>query len=81
MLSTDSLEDNTRFARENGANFPILSDPTGEVSEKYDVLAGGMARRVTFYITPSGDVAHVDEQISVRTAGADIVSRLRALGY
>jgi len=81
MLSTDSLEDNTRFARENGANFPILSDPTGEVSAKYNVLAGGMARRVTFYIAPNGDVAHVDEKVSVRTAGADIVSRLRALGY
>jgi peroxiredoxin Q/BCP len=81
MLSTDTIEDNTKFAHENGANFPILSDPTGEVSAMYDVLAGGIARRVTFYIAPNGSVAHVDEKVSVRTAGADIVSRLRALGY
>ena len=81
MLSTDTIEDNTTFAHENGANFPILSDPTGEVSAMYNVLAGGIARRVTFYIAPNGSVAHVDEKVSVRTAGADIVSRLRALGY
>ena len=32
MASVDTLEDNTAFAAEHEANFPILSDPTKEMA-------------------------------------------------
>ena len=81
MISTDTIEDNTQFAKENGANFPILSDQGGPTASAYGVLSRGFARRVTFYIAPDGAIAHIDQPVSVRTAGIDIVRRLKALGY
>ena len=50
MISTDTITDNTEFAEENGANFPILSDRGGATAGAYGVLNRGFARRVTFYI-------------------------------
>jgi peroxiredoxin Q/BCP len=81
MISTDTIDENTQFAKENGANFPILSDQGGPTSSAYGVLSGGFARRVTFYIAPDGTIAYIDQTVSVRTAGIDIVRRLNALGY
>ena len=49
MISTDTVDDNTQFAKENGANFPILSDQGGLTANAYGVLSRGFARRVTFY--------------------------------
>ena len=55
MASVDTLEDNTAFAAEHEANFPILSDPTKEMAGEYDVLmAAGFASRWTFYIDSDG---------------------------
>ena len=81
MISTDTITDNTEFAQENGANFPILSDRGGATADAYGVLNRGFARRVTFYIAPDGSIAHIDKSVSVRTAGVDIVRRLTSLGY
>ena len=39
MVSVDSLEDNTAFAEQNRANFPVLADPGRTVSEAYGVLS------------------------------------------
>ena len=48
MASVDTLEDNTAFAAEHEANFPILSDPTKEMTGDYDVLMEvGFANRLT----------------------------------
>lgn len=81
MISTDTIEDNTRFAEENGANFPILSDQGGPTASGYGVLSRGYANRVTFYIGRDGRIEHIDRNVSVRTAGVDLVRKLKALGY
>ena len=42
-----------------GADFPLLSDPTKEMATAYGVLnARGMANRWTFYIDKNGKIAH-----------------------
>ncbi len=38
MASVDDIEDNTGFAEETAADFPILSDVDKSVAEAYDVL-------------------------------------------
>ena len=38
MASVDTLEDNTRFAKEHGAEYPILSDPSKVASKAFGVL-------------------------------------------
>jgi peroxiredoxin Q/BCP len=81
MASTDDPEVNERFARENGASFPILSDPTKAMPKSYDVLSPmGFAKRWTFYIDAEGIIRKIDRDVNPRTAGADLVVSLEALG-
>ncbi len=86
MVSTDTLEDNTAFAKKENADFPMLADPSKETARKYGVLAdfskfmiGEVATRWTFYIGPDGKIADIDKKVSTGTSGADIAARLKAL--
>ena len=81
MASTDTLEDNTGFAEQNEATFPILADPDKTVSEAYGVLAErGYARRWTFYIDPEGIIRKIDKEVDPANAGSQLVANLEALG-
>lgn len=81
MASVDEAETNTAFAEEHGASFPILSDADRTVSTAYGVLSErGFANRWTFFIDPDGVIARVDREVDARTAGADLVEHLEALG-
>ncbi len=86
MISVDSLEDNTAFAKKEGADFPILADPTKEVATKYGVLGdysryglGTVANRWTFYIGPDGRILDIVKTVKPATSGEDAVAKLRAL--
>jgi peroxiredoxin Q/BCP len=86
MISVDTLEDNTAFAKKEEADFPILADPTKETAKKYGVLAdfsrfnlGEVANRWTFYIGPDGKILDVDRKVKPGTSGEDLVAHLKAL--
>ncbi len=80
MASTDTLEDNAKFAAMHEATFPILADPDKTMSEAYGVLAPlGYARRWTFYIDPEGIIRKIDKQVSPAEAGRQLVANLEAL--
>lgn len=81
MISVDTLEDNTAFAKKEQANFPILADPTKQTAEKYGVLnpKGGFANRWTFYIGPDGKIQHIAKKVVPSTAGEDMAAQLAAL--
>lgn len=86
MISVDTLEDNTAFAKKENADFPLLADPTKETARKYGVLVdmskfkiGEVAARHTFYIGPDGKIAEIDRKVSPSTSGEDIVTHLKAL--
>ena len=82
MASVDTLEDNTAFAAEHEANFPILSDPTKEMAGDYDVLmAAGFASRWTFYIDSDGTILKIDKETNPATAGRDLVANMESLGF
>jgi peroxiredoxin Q/BCP len=71
MISFDTPEENKRFAEQEKADFPMLSDPSKEVATKYGVLGPtGLARRWTF----------IDKAVSTSTAGADLAAKLKTLG-
>jgi len=82
MASVDPLADNTAFAEENNAQFPILSDEDKRVAEAFDVLIPviGVASRTTIYIDKDGVIAFIDDDINPATSAEDIASRLDALG-
>ena len=75
MASTDSLADNTAFAKKNAASFPILADPEKKMTRDYGALmAGAFAKRWTFYIDTSGIIVLIDKSLSPRAARADLCS-------
>ncbi len=82
MASTDELEDNTKFAEEMKADFPLLSDPSGEVAEAYDVKMPvlNMAKRVTIYIGKDGKILKIDRDIKPATSAQDMARTLGELG-
>jgi peroxiredoxin Q/BCP len=86
MISTDTLEDNTAFAKKESADFPLLADPTKETAKKYGVLAdfskfnlGELANRWTFYIGPDGKISYVDKKVNPATSGETIAAKLKEL--
>ncbi len=80
MASVDSIEDNTGFAKKNGATFPILADPTKDTARAYGVLGGhGYANRWTYYIDPQGVILRIDKDVNPMSAGEDLVANLDAL--
>ena len=82
MASVDSIEDNTAFAKEHNAGFPILSDPGKKMSEAYGVLhTGGFANRWTYYIDAQGILVKVDKEVIPQSAGADLARNMKALGF
>jgi len=80
MISVDTLEDNTAFAKKENANFPLLADPTKETANKYGVIGRfDVANRWTFFIGPDGRIADIEKKVNPQTAGEDIVARLKML--
>jgi len=88
MISVDDPETNKKFADQEQADFPMLSDPERKVAEAYGVLppinpdkagAARNARRWTFYIGPDGTIRYIDKMISTATAGEDLAKRLEEL--
>jgi thioredoxin-dependent peroxiredoxin len=80
MASVDPLEQNTKFAAEHKADFPLLSDPSKDTAKAYGVLASaGFASRWTFYIDKDGKVAYIDKAVMPATSAEDMIKKLGEL--
>ena len=81
MISVDDAEKNKRFAEQEGADFPILSDPGKQVATAYGVLnAGGTANRWTFYIGGDGRLLFIDKgRTQTAAAGETLTTKLEEL--
>jgi len=82
MASVDTLEDNTAFANEHEAGFPILADPSKEMTGAYEVLMdAGFANRWTYYIDKEGTILKIDKETNPATAGRDLTRTMGELGF
>ena len=82
MASVDTLEDNTAFAKEHAAGFPILADESKEMAGAYGVLMDrGFANRWTYYIDADGTILKIDKETNPATAGRDLVQTMEELGF
>jgi peroxiredoxin Q/BCP len=80
MASVDPVADNKGFAEKEGADFPLLSDPTKETAKAYGVLnPRGMASRWTFYIGKDGRIAAIDTAVKPPTSAEDMIAKLTEL--
>jgi len=81
MASVDPLADNIGFAKQQKADFPLLSDPEKEVARAYGVLAaGGYAKRHTIYVDKQGLVSKIDRAVKPASSAQDMAATLAALG-
>lgn len=72
-ISTDTLEINTKFHKELGLTFPLLSDTDNTASKAYGILNEKMkmAMRATFVIDKKGVITYIEEgSSSISTDGA-----------
>ncbi len=81
MASTDDVSDNKRFAQETKADFPLLSDPKGEVAEAYDVSFMGYAKRHTFYIDKTGKIVMIDKNVRPASSAEDMAKYMKMLSF
>jgi peroxiredoxin Q/BCP len=82
MASVDTLEENTAFAAEHEAGFPILADESKEMVDAYGALMGaGFANRWTYYIGANGTILKIDKETNPATAGRDLVQTMDDLGF
>jgi len=80
MASVDAVDDNTRFAESEKADFPLLSDADKSVATRWGVLAPrGFANRWTFFIDKNGRIAYIDKAVNPETSAEDILARLAQL--
>jgi peroxiredoxin Q/BCP len=79
MASTDPVEKNAAFAEETEADFPLLSDPEGEVARAYGVYTMGFAKRHTFYIAKDGTIARIDRAVKPSSSAEDMIAALEDL--
>jgi peroxiredoxin Q/BCP len=81
MISTDPLETNKSFGAEQGADFPLLSDPTKATANAYGVLGVfGVPNRCTYYIGADGKIVAIDKGINPATSAEDMAAMLGKLG-
>ena len=81
MASVDIPETNKAFAQQEGADFPMLSDPGKQVASAYGVVntERPLAARWTFYIGTDGKILFIDKQVKPASSGEDIVAKLKEL--
>ena len=80
--SCDTPEKNRKFAESLSADYPILSDPKGEVAAAYGVTDAlrPVARRWTFFIGVDGKILAIDKAVNTSTHAADVAAKLKELG-
>jgi peroxiredoxin len=73
-MSTDAAPTLAHWAKELGAEFPLISDHDRKISALYGVLIpeAGMANRTTFVIDMDGKIAYIEEgNTAIDVSGAD----------
>lgn len=81
--SCDTVEDNTKFAKELELDYPILSDPDRKTAMDYGLVADkkGNAKRWTYVIGEDGKIKHIfgDKQVNTAEHGPQLVKVLTDL--
>ncbi len=78
-ISADSVDSHKRFCSAEGLQFPLLSDPEGEVSQSYGSWMGDAALRNTFLIDREGILREIDPIVHPSRHSAEVLAQLRQL--
>lgn len=78
-ISTDSVEENRKFAEKEGFAFPLLCDTDRKVSIAYGAAvdaSAAYAKRRTVVIGPDGKVEQIIEKVDVKTHADTVLESL-----
>jgi thioredoxin-dependent peroxiredoxin len=80
-VSTQDVKSKRIFCLRDKLTGTLLSDVGGKVSVAYGVFdkERGLAKRITFYIAPDGNIAFIDSKINVKSAATDSLAILNRL--
>lgn len=82
-VSPDSVDSHKRFYQKYSLNFPLLSDPKGELGKRLGVLREDSdrpsMRRVTFIVDPDGVVRKIYPKVDPSSHSNEIVEDLKKL--
>jgi len=80
-MSLDDVASQAAFAKRQGLNFPLLSDPDGSAAGRLGVLMAGKpyANRITIVVDEKGVVRLVDAAVKPDGHGKDLVEAIRRL--
>lgn len=80
--SCDTVDLNTKFAASLDLDYPILSDPDGDVARAYGVIDDSrkVPYRWTFYIGADGNILAIEKDVQTKSHGEDVAAKLDELG-
>lgn len=82
-ISVDTSASNKSFADKYKLPFPLLADSKAEVAQRYGALSDWLvykfAKRYTFLINPSGQIAKVYLSVDTSRHSAEIIKDLKQL--
>lgn len=79
-VSTDSVKSHEKFRDKYELNFPLVSDKSKEIINKYGVESDfGSAKRITFLIDKQGVVRHIWMKVNAAEHGQEILDKAEKL--
>ena len=78
-ISVDSENSHKKFNDKYSLNFTLLADKEKSISEKFGVLGGRVASRVTFIVDRDGKIRYVFPKVSPKGHSAEVIGKIREL--
>ena len=78
-VSADSVESHEKFAKNYSLPFILLSDSKRELIKAYGVGIGFLAKRVSFFIDPSGEIVKIYNRVKPEKHANQIIADLKEL--
>lgn len=78
-ISADSVNSHAEFCDSEGLKFPLLADPSGEVSQAYGSWMGFISLRHTFVIDPNGILRETFVKVNPAIHSTEVLGRIDEL--
>jgi len=79
-VSIDSTKSHKNFKDKYNLNFPLISDKSREIVEKYGATGDSKsAKRVTFIIDRNGKIAYVYSKVTPKDHSVEVMKKLQEL--
>ena len=79
-VSTDGVKAHENFRNKYDLNFPLVSDKSKEIINKYGVKSAfGTAKRETFLINEKGEIVHIWIKVNTKKHAEEIQDKVKEL--